>query len=454
MAAAVRTAPAPRGGPRDGGGLPPLDATTERMLEHIITSAASMPRFLQQVFAFLHSRTDLYIVDNSSTAAMGFRDGQAERLVLNAFRSLPYKRPDGSFIVPAAAATPAVASASAAAAVTAASTASAAAPTTPAKAARTPGVSAAAAHAPSAAAATITAPIAAAVSTPPAAAAAAATTPARTPAPGGGGGGGGRTPSHSGSMTRYRTVARRGGSSVDDEESSGGGGGGGGVAVQVPVGNGGVGANNAYWWTQALGDAMVYVPLPPDVRARDVEVAIDGDALRVAYRSSTTTSASPVVVMSGRMPGKVRSGSDAPMWTLEAAAADSAAIRGRPIDPRQPPFDPSAPPSREALDAGGHGLFAACKLLALPLEKAAPSWWRSILVGHPEIDANDVDSTQAVSDYDPETQAAIRKIAFDQARKASGLPTSDEERAAEALAAAGPPPGWDAAAAPPPPPAS
>ncbi len=48
------------------------------------------------------------------------------------------------------------------------------------------------------------------------------------------------------------------------------------------------------------------------------------------------------------------------------------------------------------------------------LEKAVHTWWRSVVAGHPEIDATQVDSTRRVEEYDDETQAAIRKIIHEQ----------------------------------------
>ena len=45
------------------------------------------------------------------------------------------------------------------------------------------------------------------------------------------------------------------------------------------------------------------------------------------------------------------------------------------------------------------------------------TWWRSFTEGGPEIDATLVDSTQPLSDYDEETQTAIRKLVAEQSLK-------------------------------------
>jgi hypothetical protein len=54
------------------------------------------------------------------------------------------------------------------------------------------------------------------------------------------------------------------------------------------------------------------------------------------------------------------------------------------------------------------------KVLVVTFEKAVHTWWRSVVEGHPEIDATLVDSTRRVEDYDDETQATIRKIMHEQ----------------------------------------
>ena len=64
--------------------------------------------------------------------------------------------------------------------------------------------------------------------------------------------------------------------------------------------------------------------------------------------------------------------------------------------------------------------------LVISFEKAVETWWPCVIKGHAEIDTQKVDSTKRVEEYDEETQAAIRKIMFDQAQKAKGLPTSEE----------------------------
>ncbi len=53
------------------------------------------------------------------------------------------------------------------------------------------------------------------------------------------------------------------------------------------------------------------------------------------------------------------------------------------------------------------------KELNVHMEKVIPTWWRCMFAEDIEIDATMVDSSQKVEDYDAETQAAIRKIMFE-----------------------------------------
>lgn len=56
-------------------------------------------------------------------------------------------------------------------------------------------------------------------------------------------------------------------------------------------------------------------------------------------------------------------------------------------------------------------------VIVITLDKCQRTWWRCVVRGHAEIDTSRVDSTQRVTDYDDETQAALRKIMFEQQQK-------------------------------------
>jgi hypothetical protein len=60
------------------------------------------------------------------------------------------------------------------------------------------------------------------------------------------------------------------------------------------------------------------------------------------------------------------------------------------------------------------------KVLTLTMEKRVPTWWRSVCVGHPEVDGSAIDSSVPVDAYDPETQAAIRKVVAQQRDASAG----------------------------------
>ena len=67
--------------------------------------------------------------------------------------------------------------------------------------------------------------------------------------------------------------------------------------------------------------------------------------------------------------------------------------------------------------------------VVITLEKSRETWWKSLLKDAPKrdhIDCQKVDSTKKMDEYDDSTQAAIRKIMFDQRQKQKGEPTSDE----------------------------
>jgi hypothetical protein len=169
---------------------------------------------------------------------------------------------------------------------------------------------------------------------------------------------------------------------------------------QIPIGNGGIGPN--YWWTQTLTEATVYVDVPPGTHSKDVAWTVTSSTVTLALKARPEAP-----LLSGELGGSIRASEC--MWTLE--------VRTR-ID--------SAPGCVFHFATRLLPLRQDGSTLVLTFEKGVHTWWASVLKGHPEIDTQRVDSTMKVEDYDPETQAAIRKIMFDQQQKRKGLPTSEE----------------------------
>ncbi len=143
---------------------------------------------------------------------------------------------------------------------------------------------------------------------------------------------------------------------------------------QVPRGNGGT--CNGYYWTQTLEDATLYVFVPSATRGKDVDCAIGRTAIRVGLKGF------PKPIVEGVLPEAVTS--EGSMWQVDGDT------------------------------------------IVVTLEKVRQTWWPCIIEDEPEIDTTLVDSSKNISEFDDATQAAIRKIMFDQKQVREGLPTSDE----------------------------
>ena len=57
------------------------DGQFDDVLLAMAQRSGSLPALLQSFFSFLHRRTDMYVVDDSPKARMGFKTGVAEQLV-------------------------------------------------------------------------------------------------------------------------------------------------------------------------------------------------------------------------------------------------------------------------------------------------------------------------------------------------------------------------------------
>jgi hypothetical protein len=174
---------------------------------------------------------------------------------------------------------------------------------------------------------------------------------------------------------------------------------------QRPIGNGGLGPG--YYWTQTLKEVTIYIDLEPGmpihtyihtyihtsvfiylfihsfinyhvigIKKADIQCNIEASRVAVAIRGTEA--------LVGMFEDPVRRSES--MWTLSSG------------------------------DAGGGGGDAGPQLV-LSLEKTRKTWWKSAVVGDPEIDTTKVDSSQAIDEYDDATQATIRKLMFEQKEK-------------------------------------
>jgi hypothetical protein len=151
---------------------------------------------------------------------------------------------------------------------------------------------------------------------------------------------------------------------------------------QIPVGNGG--STTRYKWTQTLEETTVLIGVPTTLRGKDFEVVISSTKLCVKSKKplpgeNTTL---PQTFVDGELVGTIRP--DESTWSVE----------------------------------GG--------VMILTLDKVTSTFWSTVIKGDEEIDTDLVDSRRHIGDYDDATQGQIRKIIFDQNQYHKGLPTSDE----------------------------
>jgi hypothetical protein len=154
------------------------------------------------------------------------------------------------------------------------------------------------------------------------------------------------------------------------------------------VGNGGIGPDGTYVWTQTLDEVEVRVPVPLDTRSKALAVSFTKDTLSVGLKGA----ASPLVA--GKLWRTIKV--DDSMWTLEDRST-----------------------------------------VVLTLVKATGmEWWRAVVEGHPEIDTAKVaPENSKLSDLDGDTRGVVEKMMYDSRQKQMGLPTSDEQQKQNALKA-------------------
>ena len=141
-----------------------------------------------------------------------------------------------------------------------------------------------------------------------------------------------------------------------------------------------------YRWSQSISEVTVEIPLSITLTSKkDLSVSISATALSIKVLGQ--------LVVGGVFPERVNQYEST--WTLENLSC-----------------------------------------LTLSLEKSSERWWKSVLIGDPEIDTTKVESKKRIEDYDEATQGSIRKIVFEENQKRQGLLTSDQMDLNEKLQAA------------------
>jgi len=145
-----------------------------------------------------------------------------------------------------------------------------------------------------------------------------------------------------------------------------------------------------YKWTQTIKDVDITVPIPSNLKGRDLAVQIQKTKLSVAIKGKEP-------IMEGTLAHAIHV--DESSWTLETTAD------------------------------------TAVKELAIHLDKVNQmEWWPHVLTHHPKIDTTKIQPENSkLSDLDGETRAMVEKMMFDQRQKEAGKPTSDEQKKMDLL---------------------
>ena len=158
-----------------------------------------------------------------------------------------------------------------------------------------------------------------------------------------------------------------------------------------------------YKWTQQITDVDVTIPVPSNIKGRDLEVvltktkfkvAIKGQSPLIDVRNYSFLLRLPNVVLTcslqGEFPKPIHV--DESAWTLETTPAG--------------------------------------KELSVHLDKINKmEWWAHVVTSAPTIDTSKIQPENSkLSDLDGETRGMVEKMMFDQRQKEMGKPTSDEQK--------------------------
>lgn len=144
-----------------------------------------------------------------------------------------------------------------------------------------------------------------------------------------------------------------------------------------------------YKWTQTLSEAEVLVPIPGNLKSKDLTVELKKNTIKAGIKNQTP-------IIEGTFPHAILV--DDSTWTLST-------------------------------------LPDGTKEVVISLAKTAGSnWWAHIVTSAPKIDVTKiVPENSKLGDLDGETRGMVEKMMYDQEMKRQGQPTSDERQKQDML---------------------
>ncbi|ODM23696.1 Nuclear movement protein nudC [Aspergillus cristatus] len=145
-----------------------------------------------------------------------------------------------------------------------------------------------------------------------------------------------------------------------------------------------------YKWTQTIRDVEVTVPVPGNLKGRDLDVVLAKDKIKVAVKGQEA-------IIEGQFPHPILT--DESSWTLETTPT---------------------PPGKE---------------IAIHLDKVNKmNWWAHVVTTAPKIDVSKITPENSnLSDLDGQTRAMVEKMMYDQRQKEMGKPSSEEQKKMDIL---------------------
>ncbi|KAI9725944.1 MAG: hypothetical protein M1828_002272 [Chrysothrix sp. TS-e1954] len=143
-----------------------------------------------------------------------------------------------------------------------------------------------------------------------------------------------------------------------------------------------------YKWTQSIKDLDITVPIPGNLKGRDLDVVLAKTKLKVAIKGQTP-------LIDGDLAKAIHT--DESTWTLESVSSG--------------------------------------KEVSIHLDKINQmEWWPHVVTNAPKIDTSKITPENSkLSDLDGETRSMVEKMMFDQRQKEMGKPTSDESKKQDML---------------------